>query len=169
MVLVGTVRWSSRGKGAGSPDSGTIGATEDAASRRPAERDGTAHYFAKPSSGVDSRCWRVRPRALSARRSSWSGSSSWIGWGSSTMRSSGMPSRRACSSASSAKGIVPIPAVGMPRRSSRTRSCTLHDTHDPQSANASTARSARRAISSISSAGAGREKLGLLKRSVVAP
>jgi hypothetical protein len=49
MVLVVTVRWSSRGKDAGSPDSGTIGATEDAASRRPAKRDGTAHYFAKPS------------------------------------------------------------------------------------------------------------------------
>ena len=42
MVLVGTVRWSSRGKDAGSPDSGTIGATEDAASRRPAKRGGTA-------------------------------------------------------------------------------------------------------------------------------
>ena len=41
MVLVGRVRWSSRGKDAGSPDSGAIGATEDAASRRPARRGGT--------------------------------------------------------------------------------------------------------------------------------
>ena len=49
MVIVVGVRWSSRGKDAGSPDSGAIGATEDAASRRPAERDGTAHYFARPS------------------------------------------------------------------------------------------------------------------------
>src|SRR5436305_7602512 len=39
--LVVGARWSSRGKDAGSPDSSTIGATEDAASRRPARPGGT--------------------------------------------------------------------------------------------------------------------------------
>src|SRR6476660_9025525 len=36
MVLVVGVRWASRCKDAGSPGSGTTGATEDAAARRPA-------------------------------------------------------------------------------------------------------------------------------------
>src|SRR5438445_13326791 len=48
MVFVDTVRWSLRGKDAGSPDSGAIGATEDAASRRPAERDGTTTISPNP-------------------------------------------------------------------------------------------------------------------------
>src|SRR3954464_6999898 len=44
MVLVARVRWASQCKDAGSPDSGAIGATEDAASRRPA-RPGDSGSF----------------------------------------------------------------------------------------------------------------------------
>jgi len=42
MVLVARVRWASCCKDAGSPDSGAIGATEDAAARRPARPCDTA-------------------------------------------------------------------------------------------------------------------------------
>src|SRR4029077_10923621 len=49
MVLVDTVRWASRGKDAGSLDSGaSIGATEDAVSRRPARRGGTVSLSPSP-------------------------------------------------------------------------------------------------------------------------
>ncbi|MDX6455057.1 MAG: hypothetical protein QOD48_1164, partial [Gaiellaceae bacterium] len=41
MVLVAGVRWASRCKDAGSPGSGTTGASEDAAARRPARPCGT--------------------------------------------------------------------------------------------------------------------------------
>src|SRR5439155_12902993 len=63
-VLVGTVRWSSRGKDAESPDSGSIGATEDAASRRPAGRDGTATV--SPSPPTSDRLQRVATRHIVA-------------------------------------------------------------------------------------------------------
>jgi hypothetical protein len=49
MVFVERVRWSSRCKDAGSPDSGAIGATEDAAARRSSAAARHNHYFAKPS------------------------------------------------------------------------------------------------------------------------
>ena len=85
------------------------------------------------------------------------------------MRYAGMPSRRACSSASSTNGAVPTPAVGMPRRSSRTTSCTLHDTHEPQSARPSTARSPWIATSLDHLVDAGREKIAFANRNVSAP
>ena len=49
MVFVERVRWASRCKDAGSPDSGAIGATEDAAARRSSAAARLNHYFAKPS------------------------------------------------------------------------------------------------------------------------
>jgi len=49
MVFVERVRWASRCKDAGSPDSGAIGATEDAAARRSSAAARHNHYFAKPS------------------------------------------------------------------------------------------------------------------------
>ena len=49
MPFVVGVRRAFRGKDAEGADSGSIGATEDAASGRPARSDGTTGYFAKPS------------------------------------------------------------------------------------------------------------------------
>jgi hypothetical protein len=49
MVLVERVRWASRCKDAGSPDTGGIGATEDAAARRSTAAARHSHYFAKLS------------------------------------------------------------------------------------------------------------------------
>ena len=49
MVLVAGVQWAPRCKDAGSLDSGPIGATEDAAARRPSAALRLSHYFAKPS------------------------------------------------------------------------------------------------------------------------
>ena len=51
MPFVVGVRRAFRGEDAGSADSGSIGATEDAASGRPARSGGTTWYFAKPSKG----------------------------------------------------------------------------------------------------------------------
>ena len=47
MVFVERVRWASRCKDAGSPDSGAIGTTEDAAARRSSAAARHNHYFAK--------------------------------------------------------------------------------------------------------------------------
>ena len=49
MVFVERVRWASRCKDAGSPDSGAIGAPEDAAARRSSAAARHNHCFAKPS------------------------------------------------------------------------------------------------------------------------
>ena len=50
MALVVGVRWPFGGKDAGSlPIAEAIGATEDAASGRPAPPGGLSRYFAKPS------------------------------------------------------------------------------------------------------------------------
>ena len=49
MVFVERVRWALRCKDAGSPDSGAIGATEDAAARRSSAAARLNHYFAEPS------------------------------------------------------------------------------------------------------------------------
>ena len=50
MALVAGVRWASRCKDAGSPGSGTTGATEDTAARRPARRRGTVSISPNPPS-----------------------------------------------------------------------------------------------------------------------
>ncbi len=56
MVLVDTVRWASRGKDAGSLDSGvSIGATEDAAFAASSEAWRHSLYFAKPSQPLERR------------------------------------------------------------------------------------------------------------------
>jgi hypothetical protein len=49
MVFVERARWASRCKDAGSPDSGAIEATEDAAARRSSADARLNHYFVKPS------------------------------------------------------------------------------------------------------------------------
>jgi hypothetical protein len=49
MPFVAGVRWTFRGKDAGSVDSGSIGATEDAASGRPARPGGTTCISPNPS------------------------------------------------------------------------------------------------------------------------
>jgi hypothetical protein len=49
MVFVARVRWAPGCKDAGSPDSRTIGATEDAAAGMPSAAARHNHYFARPS------------------------------------------------------------------------------------------------------------------------
>mmetsp|Transcript_3683 Transcript_3683/g.9204 ORF Transcript_3683/g.9204 Transcript_3683/m.9204 type:complete len:202 (+) Transcript_3683:495-1100(+) len=62
-----------------------------------------------------------------------------------------------------------MPTDGTPAASRRTESCIWHVQHDPQSASATTAAEHRDAISSRSLAGAGCEKVGLTKRSILSP
>ena len=72
------------------------------------------------------------------------------------------PSAAVCTSASWTKAVVMMTAVGIPRVSSPTASCKLHDVQDPQSPIAVTTTSVSAAILSSSASGASREKLAFV-------
>ena len=76
------------------------------------------------------------------------------------------PSAVRWTSASCRKASVTMTAVGIPRFSSSTASCKLHDVHDPQSPIAVIAMSVLSAIVSISTDSAGFEKLCLVKNCI---
>ena len=84
------------------------------------------------------------------------------GWVMTTGLSCWAPSAAVCTSASWTKAAVMMTAVGMPRVSSPTASCKLHDVQDPQSPIAVTTTSVSAAIFSSSVSGASREKLAFV-------